>query len=45
VRSYITSEREFLSEVAAGLAELEAGRVTDHQIVAEAIRRIYHPPA
>jgi predicted transcriptional regulator len=43
LRSYISSERDFLAKVDAGLADLDAGRVTDHKTVAAAIRRIYRP--
>ena len=43
LRSYVANEREFLAKVDAGLADLEAGRLTDHQTVAAAIRRIYRP--
>ena len=45
LRSYVTSERDFLAKVDAGLADLEAGRLTDHQTVAAALRRIYRPVA
>lgn len=43
LRSYVTSEREFLAKVDAGLADLEAGRLSDHTAVAAAIRRMYRP--
>jgi predicted transcriptional regulator len=45
LRSYVISERDFLSKVNAGLADLEAGRLTDHEAVATAIRRFYRPVA
>lgn len=45
LRSYVTSEREFLAKVDAGLADLEAGRLADHTAVAAAIRRMYRPAA
>ena len=41
LRSYVASERDFLAKVDAGLADLEAGRLTDHRAVAAAIRRVY----
>ena len=41
IRSYVASERDFMAKVDAGLADLEAGRMTDHTAVAAAIRRIY----
>lgn len=40
LRSYVASERDFLAKVDAGLADIEAGRVTDHATVAAAMRRI-----
>ena len=41
LRSYVASERDLLAKVDAGLADLEAGRLTDHKAVAAAIRRAY----
>ncbi len=43
LRSFVTSERAFLAKVDAGLADLEAGRLTDRETVATAIRRAYRP--
>ena len=45
LRSYVTSERDFLAKVDVGLADLEAGRLTNHETVAAAIRRMYRPAA
>lgn len=43
LRSYVTSERDFLAKVDAGLADIAAGRVTDHATVAAAMRRVTRP--
>lgn len=43
LRSRVTSERDFLAKVDAGLADLAAGRVKDHGTVVAAVRRIYRP--
>ena len=43
LRSYVADERDFLAKGDAGLADLEAGRLTDHGTVAAAIRRVYRP--
>ena len=43
LRSQVGSEQDFLAKVDAGLADIEAGRLTDHEAVAAIIRGICQP--
>lgn len=43
LRSFVDSERQFIEAVEAGLADLEAGRLVDHSVVAAAVRRAIRP--
>lgn len=43
IRSYVTSEREFIAKVEAGIADFEAGRPVDFETVVAAVRRSIHP--
>jgi predicted transcriptional regulator len=43
LRSYVASERQFIDAVEAGLDDLRAGRVVDHQSVIAAVRRAIKP--
>ncbi|MEJ1978918.1 MAG: ribbon-helix-helix protein, CopG family [Acetobacteraceae bacterium] len=39
IRSYVASERAFITKVEAGLADFEAGRTVDLETVVAAVRR------
>lgn len=39
LRSYVTSERRFIEAVEAGIADLEAGRLVEHETVVAAVGR------
>jgi predicted transcriptional regulator len=43
LRSYVASERQFIDAVEAGLDDLRAGRVVDHETVIAAVRRAIRP--
>lgn len=43
LRSYVASERQFIEAVEAGLEDLKAGRLVDHETVAAAVRRAIRP--
>lgn len=43
IRSYVTSERDFIEKVEAGIADFEAGRTADFQTVVAAVRRSIRP--
>jgi predicted transcriptional regulator len=43
LRSYVASERQFIEAVEAGLEDMKAGRVVDHDTVVAAVRRAIRP--
>ncbi len=43
ILSYVASEHQFIDAVEAGLDDLRAGRVVDHQSVIAAVRRAIKP--
>jgi predicted transcriptional regulator len=43
LRSYVASERQFIDAVEAGLDDLRAGRLVDHETVIAAVRRAIRP--
>ena len=43
LRSYVASERHFIEAVEAGLRDLQAGRLVDHDAVVSAVRRAIRP--
>ncbi len=43
--SYVTSEKQFIEAVEAGLDDLRAGRLVDHETVVAAVRRAIKPTA
>jgi predicted transcriptional regulator len=43
LRSFVSTEIQFISKVEAGLADLEAGRTVDMDAVVSAVRRAIRP--